>query len=100
MVLTVSFVLSPVTGLCCHRRQRECLAFIANLNASVGASRPHDFAVRKPALRLRATLTSTASRLTLVTIAKRPSGRRDGMNMNLIWGDGEAEYFCKGDWTG
>jgi hypothetical protein len=23
MVLTVSFVLSPVTGLCCHRRRRN-----------------------------------------------------------------------------
>ena len=46
MVLTVSFVLFPVIGLCCHRRQRECAAFIANLNASVEASGPHDFAVR------------------------------------------------------
>src|ERR1700675_3465293 len=25
MVLTVSFVLSPVTGLFCHRRQRTCV---------------------------------------------------------------------------
>jgi hypothetical protein len=29
--------------------------------------------------------TSTASRLTLVTIAKRPSGRWDGANYDLIW---------------
>src|SRR3982751_284742 len=42
MVLTVSFVLFPVTGLVCHRR----LAFTAKLDASVGASEPHDFAVR------------------------------------------------------
>jgi hypothetical protein len=40
MVLTVSFVLSPVTGLVCHRRQRSCLR---ELDASVGASGPHDF---------------------------------------------------------
>jgi hypothetical protein len=47
MVLTVSFVLFPVTGLVCHRR----LAFTAKLDASVGASEPHDFAVRLGAVR-------------------------------------------------
>ena len=53
MVLTVSFVLSPVTGLFCHRRQRIwfCLSPVGptqlrELDASVGASGPHDFAVR------------------------------------------------------
>src|ERR1700731_4327116 len=43
MVLTVSFVLSPVTGLSCHRRLADTPA---KLDASVGASGPHDFAVR------------------------------------------------------
>ena len=43
MVLTVSFVLSPVTGLFCHRRLAE---WLRELDASVGASGPHDFAVR------------------------------------------------------
>jgi len=47
MVLTVSFVLSPVTGLVCHRHRRNC---VRKLDASVGASGPHDFAVRKAAL--------------------------------------------------
>src|SRR5436309_9047451 len=47
MVLTVSFALFPVTGLCCHRH----LAFTAKLDASVGASEPHDFAVRLGAVR-------------------------------------------------
>ena len=47
MVFTVSFVLFPVTGLVCHRR----LAFTAKLDASVGASEPHDFAVRLSAVR-------------------------------------------------
>src|SRR4051795_7455675 len=42
MVLTVSFVISPVIGLSCHRR----LASAAKLDASVEASGPHDFAVR------------------------------------------------------
>jgi hypothetical protein len=38
MVLTVSFALSPVTGLCCHRHQRN---LFRQLDASVGASGPH-----------------------------------------------------------
>jgi hypothetical protein len=44
MVLTVSFELSPVIGLFCHRRQRSCLR---QLDAGVEASGPHDFAVRE-----------------------------------------------------
>ena len=44
MVLTVSFVISPVIGLCCHRRKRSC---VRKLDASVEASGPHDFAVRE-----------------------------------------------------
>src|SRR4051812_20596083 len=43
MVLTVSFVISPVIGLCCHRRFAR---LSAELDASVEASGPHDFAVR------------------------------------------------------
>src|ERR1700744_1307214 len=42
---TTYFVLSPATGLSCHRRSREALAS-QELDASVGASGPHDFAVR------------------------------------------------------
>jgi hypothetical protein len=74
MVLTVSFVLSPVTGLVCHRRQRSCLR---QLDTSVGASEPHDFAVRSSIVRQRAA-SSTASHPAFVTIAKRPSEGRDG----------------------
>ena len=59
MVLTVSFVLSPVTGLCCHRRLRSVSGPLGlttpfrKLDASVGASRPYDFAVRFGAVRQR-----------------------------------------------
>jgi hypothetical protein len=42
---TAYFVLSPVTGLFCHRRFADTPA---KLDASVGASGPHDFAVRSP----------------------------------------------------
>jgi hypothetical protein len=52
--------LSPVTGLVCHRRLRKLPS--AKLDASVGASGPHDFAVRKKAPSSEAQLASTASR--------------------------------------
>jgi len=61
MVLTVSFALL-VTGLVCHRRLTDirriptrlggCTS--ARLDASVGASGPHDFAVRNNIVRQRA----------------------------------------------
>ena len=43
MVLTAYIVIFPVIGLCCHRHQRNCFR---QLDASVEASEPHDFAVR------------------------------------------------------
>jgi hypothetical protein len=41
---TTYFVLSPVNGLCCHRR---LAARAAKLSASIAAPGPHDFAVRR-----------------------------------------------------
>src|ERR1700730_8086508 len=83
MALTVSFVLSPVTGLFCHRRLR----IAPQLDASVGASGPHDFSVRINAARLRRYRVHRIPRPTSVTIAIRPS-YRGGMarNLPLIWG--------------
>src|SRR3954454_15503980 len=68
VVLTVSFVISPVIGLCCHRRS-AC----AKLDAGVEASGPHDFAVRVQH-RSSAVLTiaSITSRPASVTIASAP----------------------------
>src|ERR1700674_1659081 len=42
---STSFVLSPVTGLSCHRHPQEAFAS-RELDASVGSSGPPDFAVR------------------------------------------------------
>jgi hypothetical protein len=50
MVLTASFVLSSATGLFCHRRPRSLLR---ELDASVGASGPHDFSVHFGTVRYR-----------------------------------------------
>jgi hypothetical protein len=101
MVLTAYVVLSPVTGLFCHCRQRKRSLSAPGradlpsreLDASVGASGPHDFAVRGKHLssahlviahgflRTRPAIPSRAKRCrvhripcpTSVTIAKRPS---------------------------
>jgi hypothetical protein len=51
MVLTVSFALFPGTGLSCPRHPWEALAS-QELDASVGAPEPRDFAVRAMLVRL------------------------------------------------
>ena len=70
MVLTVSFVLSLVIGLCCHHTPRN--AKHCRENASVEASGPHDFAVRYLRRSSCAAKASTASRPTFVTMANAP----------------------------
>jgi hypothetical protein len=69
MVLTVSSALSLVTGLVCHHRRRN---LFRQLDASVGASGPHDFAVRKLARSSVAPPRPSHPNPTFVTIAKRP----------------------------
>jgi hypothetical protein len=66
---TAYFVLSPATGLSCHRHRRRSLR---RLDTSVGVSGPHDFAVRVSAARLARAAASTASRPALVTLANAP----------------------------
>ena len=78
---TAYFALSPGTGLFCPRHLADiCVSgppgptsHSAKLDASVGASGPHDFAVRKLTPSSEAPLASTASRPASVTIAIRPS---------------------------
>ena len=54
---TAYAALSPVTGLCCHRRQRSVSGPLGltspfrQLDASVGASGPRGFAVRSNVVR-------------------------------------------------
>src|SRR5216684_652 len=128
MVLTAYVVLSPVTGLFCHRRQRISGLSApgwadlpsTRLDASVGASGPHDFAVRsnrlssarlvtahrfkEPALRsprAQNAAASTASRPYVRDDGQRPSVW-DGIRkvLEVIWGVRKQKYFCKQDWTG
>src|ERR1700681_654143 len=103
MVLTVSFALSPVIGLFCHRRLTDvrCIptrlggCTSARLDASVGASGPHDFAVRcnisrpravdrsqgfrQPALQPRCALDAAASTASAPRV-------RDDRDTPLWWG--------------
>src|SRR5881392_1626524 len=79
MVLTVSFALSPVTGLCCHchRQVTTC-----QLDASVGASGPHDFAVRL----------SVRSSGDTLSVHRIPPRVRDDREPPLDW-DGTARLM-------
>jgi hypothetical protein len=99
MVLTVSFVLSPVTGLSCHRRLADTSAKLERQRRGVRTTRlrrpqapvyakgfaglvqvRRSFSEGGSAPSSEAPPASTASRLTSVTIAIRPSvgaGRRE-----------------------
>jgi hypothetical protein len=96
MVLTVSSGLSPVTGLFCHRRSQEAYKKLASreLDASVGASGPHGFAVRKISAFVTALLASTASRSNVRDDRETPlCVGRDGSTMEVIWQKREQRYF-------
>ena len=70
MVLTASFVLSPATGLSCHRRPRKNDS--ANLTPASGRQ-DHTTSPSASAPFVIGASTSTASRPASVTIANRPS---------------------------
>ena len=121
MVLTVSFELSPVTGLFCHHRLRikSCLSPVGptrlrKLDASIGASGPHDFAVRcnisRPLAvdrsqvfrqlalqshRAQNAAASTAPLPASVTIMIRPLWGGMRKVLDLIWGKWEQKYFSE-----
>jgi hypothetical protein len=97
MVLTVSFVISPVTGLSCHRHQRN---YFHQLDASVGASGPHDFAVRVSTFRQarhprppHLLPNDRDDRDTPLSGSRRAAEATD---LRLR----EAEYFFRRGWTG
>jgi hypothetical protein len=75
---TASFVLSPATGLSCHRR---LASNPARLDASVGASGPHDFAVRNECRSSRA----KGARNIIAATASHPT-QNDGHDTPLVEG--------------
>ena len=118
---TAYVVLSSVTGLFCHRRQRIkfCPSPVGptplrELDASVGASGPHDFAVRcnisRPRAvdrsriqRTRPAIPSRAKRCRVHRIPPRVRDDHDtplwwgGMPevLKVIWGEWEQKYFSE-----
>jgi len=93
---TAYSALSSVTGLSCHRRQRNRFH---QLDASVGASGPHGFAVRIRCSRRVHRQRPPHPAPTFVTMANAPPWSRMARVINLIWGKREAEYFLRRDWT-
>jgi hypothetical protein len=82
MVLTAYSALSPVTGLFATVAPKKLAS--QELDTSVGASGPHDFAVRRSIIRQRCCHVHRVPPPTSVTIAKRPSKG----------GGTESIYFC------
>ena len=98
VVLTVSFALSPVTGLVCHRHRRSLLRRLERQRRGVRTTR------------LRRPLSCCSS-----AAPKRPPhpapyvrddretplrGRGTAWDMRLIWVKRETKNFCEGGWTG
>ena len=81
MVLTVSFVLSPGTGLSCPRRPRDDLA---TLSLSVGRPGPYDFAVRACHVRLACHPRPSHPRLTCRDDRAYVPLHRGGMGGNMV----------------
>jgi hypothetical protein len=80
MVLTVSFVLSPVTGLVCHRHLRNTFR---KLDTSVGASGPHDFAVR-----------FSLARQARIRVHRIPPRACDVASRPSEWDETKSQYSC------
>jgi len=87
---TAYSALFPVIGLCCHRHQRSCLR---QLDASVEASEPHDFAVRLRAVRPQHIRVHRIPSPTSVTIAKRPSCGPGRRGLWIWFGGSEKEFI-------
>jgi hypothetical protein len=92
MVLTVSFGLSPGTGLSCPRRLRGCASQAWHQRRDAGTTR-----LRRPRSTLFVFQRTRVHRIPLptsVTIAKRPScGNGTAGDMDVIWGKREGKYF-------
>jgi hypothetical protein len=87
---TAYFALSPVNGLSCHRRPAN---IFAKLDASVGASGPHDFAVRERLRSSFANSASTASHRAFRDVRNALSSGETGRASSPDLPDGESKIF-------
>jgi hypothetical protein len=90
----------PGDRLDCHHHRCDAKHH-HQLDASIGASGPHDFAVRVSTVRQRHIGVHRSPHPTSVTIAIRPSeGARDGCYTQMICVRRKAKTFCARGWTG
>ena len=88
---TAYSVLSPVCRACSHRRYAGIVP--AKLDASVGASGPHGFAVRNTYRSSHDSAASIASRPTSVTMANAPLLEQDARINKEDSPDGASDIF-------
>ena len=94
---TVSFVLSPVTGLLSPSPARSLLP--ANLTPAPGRQ-DHTTSPSASALFVKSAFASTASHPDVRDDGQRPLVRDEtARNRPVIWVGREAEYFCARGWT-
>jgi hypothetical protein len=100
MVLTVSFVLSPETGLCCLRRRRDA-KHRHQLDTCLGVPGPHDFAVRSQRHSSDDVKRPSHPALNVRDDREAPplSSAGRGELVEMICPTGIEEYFCEKDWT-
>ena len=89
---TAYFVLSPVTGLFCHRRLADNSA---KLDASVGASGPHGFAVHKQRSRQQRRPRPSHPAPNVRDVRNAPLSGRDGGACTSDLGQAETEIFLR-----
>ena len=92
---------------CSPRRDLACLPpsflrsfLLRNLTPAIGASGPHDFAVRDRLRSSFANSASIASHRAFRDVRNAPLVGRDARNTQLIWVKNKAEYFLRRGWTG
>jgi hypothetical protein len=102
MVLTVSFVLSPVTGLFCHRRQRiappTCRQRRGGRTTRLRRTR---FSIIRPRAVARLVLPRPLHPVPNVRDDRDTPLSRDGTMriLELIWVSQKRDSFCKRGWT-
>jgi hypothetical protein len=102
MVLTVSFVLSLVTGLFCHHPRSRCESIVAELTPASGRQDHTTSPSASRAVRQRRQSVHRIPQPNVRDDRETPlvQGRGTARFMDLIWVKREAIYFCSQDWTG
>src|SRR4051794_9902854 len=96
MVLTVSFAISPVIGLVCHRRFASEQSLTPASRRQNHTTSPSAFS----AVRQRRLIASIASRPASVTIASAPWWDETAAIKQVFCLGEEARYFYGQGWTG